>query len=422
MAFGINWDTAANIGTGGAYSVAQGKVPFTDKDIPILSDVLGKTPGPSLLDPNTGQPDQKAFEYGAVDNGHAQALHNWFSDKTNKAEYNADKYLGDADAARAQALGLMANVGQAENDARGMMYAGANSYGNMSGALDASNSALNAGYGARADAQGALAQSQQARGFQEGLMGSYNDVLSGNAPSVAQMQMQQGVDRANQQAMGLAASTRGGGANALMAMRQAGMQQQANSLGAVNEAAMLRAREQDMARAGAGALAGQMRSGDYSLAQGYQGQRAQDINTAQAQQGIAQGYAQQGAGYGALANTGVGLMGANVNAMNSMQGQQNIDVNKAGQQYGQSQFWQGQKTHVVDQVAAGKQAGETLKSNAAIGVATANQQAQTAANAQDTQRKTAYIGGGATILSKMSGGLRHAIQHLQLQRRRHHKV
>lgn len=360
-------------------------------ELPVIGGVFKGAPQINLP-----PPDESKFKYGANVSDEGKGLLSDYGYHQGNAEMQANAYMSDSNDARAQSMGLMGNVANAEASAYGNMGAAGNAYGQMGQQLGMANGAVAAGWGARSDAGDALAQSQQARGMQAGLMNSYNDVLSGNAPSVAQAQMQAGLDKANQSAMGMAASTRGGGANALLAMRQAGMQQQANSLGAINDMTALRAREMDMARSGAGALAGQMRSGDYNLAQGYQAQRAQDLGTAAAYQNTAQGFAQQGAGYGALANTGVNLMGANQASVGLMQGQQKIDADKAGMQYGQQNYWNDQKTNVYTQSNNAAQNYETLKSNQALGVATSNQQAQTA----DTAAK---LGGGAVVLSSLSG-------------------
>lgn len=346
---------------------------------------------------NLPPPDASKFNYGGNVSKEGQGLINDYNYHQANAEMQANAYMGDSNAARSDAMGLMGNVANAESSAYGNMGAAGNSYGQMGQQLGMANGAIAAGWGARSDAGNALAQSQQARDMQAGIMGSYNDVLAGNAPSVAQAQMQAGLDKANQSAMGMAASTRGGGANALMAMRQAGMQQQANSLGAINDMSALRAREMDMARSGAAGLAGQMRSGDYNLAQGYQAQRAQDLGTAAAYQNTAQGFAQQGAGYGALANTGVNMMGANQASVGLMQGQQKIDTDKAGMQYGQQNYWNDQKTNVYNQSNNAAQNYETLKSNQALGVATSNQQAQTA---KDNAIISGAAAGGAAVLGK----------------------
>ena len=198
-----------------------------------------------------------------------------------------EKYESKADADYADykyGEGLIGNAyGQTQESRDLSLQSRGQGEGLMSQAQDSrlqADAAMGASWGAR---------SQQAddRNLMLGLNQRYDDVLSGKAPSVAELQMQQGLDHANQSAMGLAASTRGGGANALMAMRQAGMQQQANSLGNVRDAAMLRAKEQEMARAGQGGLlgqmsnaSGQMRGQDFQAAQGYQAQRSQDYEGA----------------------------------------------------------------------------------------------------------------------------------------------
>lgn len=70
----------------------------------------------------------------------------------------------------------------------------------------------------------------------------------GNAPSVAQMQLRQGLDQANAQAAGMAAGARGGGGNLALAARQAQMQQGQNAMATNQQNAMLRASEMAQAR------------------------------------------------------------------------------------------------------------------------------------------------------------------------------
>lgn len=88
----------------------------------------------------------------------------------------------------------------------------------------------------------------QARGQSQNALGLAQAAAEGNAPSVAAMQMRQGLDQANNQAAGLAASARGGGGNLALASRAALQQQGTNAMQGVQNAAMLRANEMAQAR------------------------------------------------------------------------------------------------------------------------------------------------------------------------------
>lgn len=92
----------------------------------------------------------------------------------------------------------------------------------------------------------------------------YQDVLSGNAPSVAQLQLQQGRDANINAAMAMANSARGGNFGA--AQRAAQMQSGDMNQQMAGQASMLRAQEQDMAR-----------QGMMNLGQQYANVRGQDI-------------------------------------------------------------------------------------------------------------------------------------------------
>ena len=131
------------------------------------------------------------------------------------------------------------------------------------------------------DADADYARQQQARGDQMALGQQYQDVISGKAPSLAEMQMRQGQDDAAQSALNLAASARGGGA--LLAQQQA---INANALGQQRvgqDAAMLRAQETSQARDAYGNLLNNVRGADL----GSMGQRA-DMAQAQAGSRVAQ--------------------------------------------------------------------------------------------------------------------------------------
>lgn len=123
------------------------------------------------------------------------------------------------------------------------------------------------------DADADYARQQQARGDQMALGQQYQDVISGKAPSLAEMQMRQGQDDAAKSALNLAASARGGGA--LLAQQQA---INANALGQQRvgqDAAMLRAQETSQARDAYGNLLNNVRGADL----GSMGQRADMANS-----------------------------------------------------------------------------------------------------------------------------------------------
>lgn len=96
----------------------------------------------------------------------------------------------------------------------------------------------------------------------------------GQAPSVAQNQLLMGRDQSIQNAMAMANSVRGGGAN-LAAAQMGAMRQGGETMGQVNQqSAMLRANEMAQARGQYGAMAAQQRAHDLQL-QGLDAQQAQ---------------------------------------------------------------------------------------------------------------------------------------------------
>lgn len=110
-------------------------------------------------------------------------------------------------------------------------------------------------YANRDDTRIDYAQADADREQQLALAQQYQDVIDGKAPSVAQLQMQRGLDEATQQSLQMAASARGGGA--LLAQQQAG---QAGALArqqAIGDSSTLRAQETAAARDSKGQLLGQ---------------------------------------------------------------------------------------------------------------------------------------------------------------------
>jgi hypothetical protein len=120
-----------------------------------------------------------------------------------------------------------------------------------------------------------------------------------SGPSAAQMLLQQGSDAAAQNAAALAAGTRG---NPMLAQRQAQQAQQAIGGQAAQQAAMLRAQEQQQAQGLYGQMLGQIRGADMEG------------------RGM---YGQQGLGYGAQGIQGLGLQQGMDTAIMGAEGQTN---------------------------------------------------------------------------------------------------
>lgn len=104
---------------------------------------------------------------------------------------------------------------------------------------------------------------QRARAL--GLEEQYGDVISGKAPSVAELQLREAEQRQEANQLGLASRASGGG-NVALALRTA-----ANNIGRLNQgsaadAAILRAKEIEAAREGLGGLITNTRTGDISFA------------------------------------------------------------------------------------------------------------------------------------------------------------
>lgn len=148
----------------------------------------------------------------------------------------------------------------------------------------------------------AEAQQQQAREQQQGVLDLLMAQSRGEGPSVAQQQLQAGMERGQSQAAALAASQRG---NPFLAARQAQQQQAALAAQTNQQAAALRAQEMLAARQQAGALASGMRAGDAD-SRGFFGdrqmgflgfgsnERAQGTNAILANRNLTQGFAAQG--------------------------------------------------------------------------------------------------------------------------------
>lgn len=126
-------------------------------------------------------------------------------------------------------------------------------------------------------------RSLEARGMQMDAAGQYKNVLAGNYNSLAQQQLKEGQQRAVQAGQNLAASARGGGGAQIMAAQAAQRQAALGSQQTNADASMLRAKEEENARQGLAAMAGQIRQGDFASRQGSQGQ-AQFLTEAELKQ------------------------------------------------------------------------------------------------------------------------------------------
>ncbi len=120
---------------------------------------------------------------------------------------------------------------------------------------------------ALAGQSGALRDEHAARLQQQQALGMYRDAASGNAPSVAAAQQQQGLDEASRTGQNIAAGAIG--ANPLLAASNASAASADAARRSTTSAAMLRAQEIDAARAGFAGLSGQMRQGDLARGQSY---------------------------------------------------------------------------------------------------------------------------------------------------------
>lgn len=136
----------------------------------------------------------------------------------------------------------------------------------------------------------ALARGYQTESPAEAL---YRKAAMGEGPSAAQAMLNQNLGLSNQQAMALAAGARGGGGNLALAQRAAVQQQGQNAMQAANQAAMLRAQEQQAGMQGfsqaeqarrQAAMQGLYQAGQFGIGAGHLGmqgaqmqQRAQEL-------------------------------------------------------------------------------------------------------------------------------------------------
>jgi hypothetical protein len=144
----------------------------------------------------------------------------------------------------------------------------------------------------------------QARGQQQQALGLLSGAAQGTAPSVAQQQLQQGMDAGLRQQAAMAASARGGGGGQLMAQREAAMQGAQLQQQTAGNAAMLRAQEMAQARGQFADMTSGIRAGDQTAQQLAQQQ-------AQAQAGLYQ--------QGQIAGGQLGLQAGMANQMAGLQ-------------------------------------------------------------------------------------------------------
>jgi hypothetical protein len=176
---------------------------------------------------------------------------------------------GIAGAVGSGALGKVGGVQQPYVDADGYTYGGDPRYyeefrkrleQQEKGALK--RDAYQADF-SQADAD--YANAGLARAQQQQLVDQYGAVVAGTAgPSLAEQQMRAGQTQAAAQAMQMAASTRGGTAAQLAAQRSAQQQATMGQAQVARDAAMLRAKEVQEARAAQAGLLSTMRQGDYA--------------------------------------------------------------------------------------------------------------------------------------------------------------
>lgn len=205
---------------------------------------------------------------------------------------------GDTGAGGGEGLGSFGNmlIGGVNKYNQGAYVPDGTAYGYDTGQHDSYNGLGDQAQG-RMGAQAGYGNADQdrmmglgARGSQADALGLAQQAAMGNAPSVAQQQLLQGRDQSLQNAMAMANSVRGGGAN-LAAAQMGAMRQGGEQMGQVNQqSAMLRAQEMAAARAQYGGMAAQMRGQDMGL-QGQDAQQSQfNAGLEQQQHGLNDAY------------------------------------------------------------------------------------------------------------------------------------
>lgn len=240
----------------------------------------GNNPGTAPIDQSTGQMDQNAFGYGGgIQSQQQQALQGQFS-QAQAAQQQAQQQfqqiqqtIAAGQAVMQQTQGahaatrspeqrqaveaMMQAMQQLPGASQRLQKAGADFKDidtKMKAAPNLAQSEANryqqAGAAAdqRQGVQMNLDNYNQSRGQTQNALGLAQSAAEGNQPSVAAMQLRQGLDQANNQAAGMAAGARGGGGNLALAARSAIQQQGQNAMTTNQNAAMLRANEMATAR------------------------------------------------------------------------------------------------------------------------------------------------------------------------------
>lgn len=183
---------------------------------------------------------------------------------------------------------------------------------------------------ARMDQRGGLAMTADAANM-------YRQMAMGQGPSLAQQQLQQGLQQAQAQQASMAAGARGGGANLAAAQMAASSQMGQQSAMANQQAAQIRAQEQIAAMQGYGGLAGQ-----YGQQAG--AMRGQDL------------------GYAGMAQSGMGMQQQEALAYERMrQGQQLAELGaQSGLEQGQGQLATTTQGQISEQTGGSAKGGGGL--------------------------------------------------------------
>lgn len=238
--------------------------------------------------------------------------------------------------------GFKDQVGK-NNQYQGDYAALAQAYANRQGpTLGTASSVTAAGLGPANTISGAPVNDAASQGMQSALAAKLMGQMNGTEPSLAQLQMQQGLASALKNQQAAAASMRGAGVNASLAMRNLGDQAASMRQGLVGQAAMARLAEQQGAMGQLGGLASGMRSQDLATAQHLQ--QAQMFNA-----GAGNQFALQQAQFNQQANM------ANAEAANRFglaQYQGNLGVMNANDQMVNAMY--GARQHANDSAMQGE--------------------------------------------------------------------
>ena len=194
-----------------------------------------------------------------------------------------------------------------------------------------------------------------ARTQQEALASNYQNVLTGNAPSVAMQQQQMGLQAAQNSAASLANSTRGGELNRMLAQRQAVDVQAQQQQVAVNSAILLRAQEQAQAREGMGNVLGQIRGQDQSSRGQSQEQTEAVAKNDLAQRGLNDAMTESA--WGNQAQTAGNLFSGQVGMRGQDMGQQAAQAQMRAQQQARGDQWLSAGLGAVGAVGGGMLGG-----------------------------------------------------------------